>query len=68
MIKLKQLKKGDLFLRKEPKDDQNVSASSVWVRGDYVPSERKYSCYKWDDVNHESFLKGDKLVFVEFCF
>lgn len=68
MIKLKQLKKGDLFLRKEPKDDQNVRASSVWVRGDYVPSERKYSCYKWDDVNHESFLKGDKLVFVEFYF
>lgn len=68
MVELRKLKKGDYFIRKELKEGSEVRASQVWVKGDYIPSEHKFSCYKWDDVNHESFLKGSKEVFVEFCF
>lgn len=62
---VKELKKGDYFTLKpieEPKESQ------VYVRGEYDRSEKKYSCYKFSDVNAERFYKGDKEVFVDFIF
>ena len=61
-IRLKDVKKGDFFRVK------NTPNAPVWVRGEYERNEKKYSCYKYDDVNHEAFYKGDKLVFVDFEF
>ena len=60
-MKLKNLKKGDYFLRKP-------GTSTVLVRGSYCRELKKYSCYYFDDVNHEIFLKGETSVFVDFEF
>lgn len=54
---LSSLKKGEFFKLKP------TSSSPLWVRGDYERSSKSYSCYKYDDVNHERFFKGTKKVF-----
>lgn len=59
---IKELKKGEFF---------RLSASEsapVWVKGYYVASEKKYEAYKYEDTNRETFLKGNRKVFVEFTF
>lgn len=40
----------------------------VWIRGEYVRSEKKYSCTKFDDINHENWFKGSREVFIDFEF
>lgn len=59
---IKQVKKGQFFRLTESE------SAPVWVRGYYVPSERKYEAYKFDDTNHESFLKPDRNVYTDFEF
>lgn len=59
---IRKLKKGEFF-RLEDSD-----TAPVWVRGEYVPSEKKFSTYKYDDVNHERLCKGETEVFVDFTF
>lgn len=49
-IELRKLGRGDLF-RLAGNDD-----APVWVRDEYDRSERKYLCYKWDDVNHWTYM------------
>lgn len=62
MKAIKDLKKGDFFRLK------NSETAPVWVRGEYVRSERKYSCHKFDDANHEKLAPGKVEVFTEFEF
>lgn len=62
---LKNLKKGDFFTLKP---NEYPSENVVWIRGEYDRSERKYSCYKFADVNHESFRKGTLKVYTDFIF
>ena len=70
--KIKDLKLGDFFVTSSKSIDFNTEevkrSSSVWVRGSYDPGSKTYSCYKYDDVNHENFFKGDKEVFFDFTF
>lgn len=40
----------------------------VWVRGEFIREAQKYSCYKFDDVNHEKLMKGTQTIFVDFEF
>ena len=56
------MKKGELFRFKES------DTAPVWVRGDYVPEAKKFSTYKYDDVNHEHLFKGDTKGFIGFTF
>ena len=63
---IKDLKKGEFFTLKDY--GEYPPESRVYVRGDYERSEKKYSCYKFTDVNAESFFKGNRLVFVGFTF
>jgi hypothetical protein len=56
-VKIKDLKKGDYF---RLRDTEN---SPLWVRGEYIRECKKYSTYKYDDVNHERLIKGDKIVY-----
>lgn len=61
-ITIRELKKGEFF---------RLSASEsapVWVKGYYIASEKKYEAYKYEDTNRETFLKGNRKVFVEFTF
>ena len=62
MKTIKQLKKGEFFRLK--KGDH----APVWVRGEYLRSERRYSCHKFDDTNHEKLIPGKVEVFTEFEF
>lgn len=65
-IKLKDIKKGDFFTLKNYGEfpDEN----KVYVKGDFDRSSKKYSVYKFSDVNNETFKKGDLIVFTDFIF
>jgi hypothetical protein len=58
---IKYLPKGEYFKRKP-------DAKSIYVRGEYVREEKKYSCYDTEDINREIFLKGDTVVYVGFTY
>ena len=62
---IKQLKKGTYFTLKQiefPKESQ------VYIRGEYIPEAKAYSCCKYSDMNAERLLKGTKEVFTDFTF
>lgn len=56
-IELRKLGRGDLF-RLAGNDD-----APVWVRDEYDRSERKYLCYKYDDVNHWAYMRSVRGVY-----
>lgn len=59
---IKQINQGEFF-RLRPTD-----SAPVWVRGYYCREDKTFEAYKWDDTNHETFLKGNRKVFVGFTF
>ncbi|MDC1809088.1 hypothetical protein POZ03_01270 [Bacteroides uniformis] len=59
---IRELKKGEFFRLKDS------DTAPVWVRDEYIPSLKKYSTYKFDDINHEHPLKGSIKVFIGFTF
>ena len=62
---LKDLKRGEFFTLKEA---ENPEEKIIWVKGEYDRTEKKYSCYKFSDVCHESFKKGTAKVWTDFTF
>ena len=54
---MQKIGRGDLF-RLAGNDD-----APVWVRDEYDRSERKYLCYKWDDVNHWTYMRSARGVY-----
>ena len=58
-IELRKVKQEEIFRL------TNSETAPLWVRGYYERSERKYECYKYDNYNHETFLKGSRQVFVD---
>ena len=61
MTTLKTLKNGDYFKRK-------LDSKKVYVKSDYDKSLKKFSCYDFNDVNSELFLKSNTIVFIDFEF
>lgn len=59
---IRELKKGEFFRLRES------DTAPVWVRDEYIPALKKFSTYKFDDVNHEHLLKGNTIVFTGFAF
>ena len=59
---IRELKKGEFFRLKDSE------TAPVWIRGEYIPSEKKFSTYQYDDVNHERLCKGKTEVYVGFTF
>lgn len=59
---IRELRKGELFRLSDRE------TAPVWVRGEYIHGAKKYITYKYDDVNHERLLSGDKRVIVDFIF
>lgn len=59
---IKDLKRGEYFRL----TDSNMAP--VWVRGEYSREAKKYSTHRFDDVNHERLLRGDRVVWVGFTF
>ena len=60
--KIKKMKTSDFFRLKDSE------TSTVWVRGEYDRSLKKYSTHKFDDANHERFVSPNLEVFTEFDF
>ena len=56
---LRKVREGDFFRLNDSED------APLWVRGYYVRSERKFEVFKYDDVNHEGFMRGSRAVYVE---
>ena len=61
IVPLRELKAGTFFRRKP-------NAAKVYVRGEYLPGEKKFSCTDYGDTNREMFLEGSTPVFAGFCF
>lgn len=60
-----QLKKGEYFTLYEYGEPLS---RSVYVRGDYDRSSKRYICHKFDDFNSTHLLKGDRVVYTDFVF
>lgn len=60
--KVKNLNQGTYFKLK-PSD-----TAPVWVRDHYDRASKTYACHKYDDYNHEKFLKGSQNVYINFTF
>lgn len=58
-VRISDLKQGDYFRMKDSYD------APIWVRNHYDRSSKKYSISRYDDVCHEIFVKGLKLVYVD---
>lgn len=67
VVKLKDLKEGDFFSLKSL-GGKEAKENQIWIKGKYDKSTRKYSCSKFNDINHENEFKGDKVVFTDFIF
>lgn len=62
---IKDLKKGDYFTLKpiaEPKENQ------VFIKGDYVRTDKKYECTKFSDFCSFRYLKSNTVVYTDFIF
>jgi hypothetical protein len=59
---LKALPKGEFFKLNDSE------SSPVWVRDYYDRGSRSIRVYKFDDINHEKFMRANKPVFVGFTF
>ena len=62
MKMLKNVKKGDLFRLKD------TQTAPVWVKGEYVRSEKAYECWKYEDCRHFSLFRSEKKVFTDFYY
>lgn len=71
---LKNVKKGDYFvLTPNVKFEGDtpfgeVKSKYVRVRGDYCRKLKMFEVYKFDDVNDCRFMRGDRIVYVDFMF
>ena len=45
-----------------------TETAPVWVRDHYDKSSKTYACHKYDDSNHEKFLKGKRKIYIDFTF
>lgn len=63
--KIRDLKSGDFFTLKP---HEYPTEAQVWIRDEYDRSEKKFCCYKWNDVCHTNTFNGDKLVWTDFIF
>lgn len=43
----------------------NSESAPLWIRGEYDRSDKKFECYKYDNVNHWTEFKGTRLVYVD---
>ena len=62
-MKVNDIKKTDFFTLKEIAEPNE---SQVYIRGEYCRENKKYSCYKFNDVNYERLFDGSKEVYTGF--
>ena len=59
---IKSLKRGDFF---KLSDKPNAT---IYIRGDYDKSDKKYECCKFYDCNSFRYFNGNKTVITGFTF
>lgn len=57
-VELRKVKQGEFFKLSEN--------GRVYIRGYYERSCKKYEAIWYDDLNHESFIKGSRIVIIDF--
>lgn len=70
-VLLKQVKKGEFFALSNNvryNEDGEVLSKYVYVRDAYDRESKKYEVYKFDDVNEYRFIKGTRIVWIDFMF
>lgn len=60
-IAIKDLPAGEFFKRKP-------DAKKVYIREDYIPSEKRYVATDWEDTCRMLYLKGATIVYTGFEF
>lgn len=70
-VKIKDLKKGELFVLSPDFIDEYrevISYTKIYERGVYCRDLKRYSATKFSDICFERFFKGDKIVYIDFIF
>lgn len=70
-VLLKQVKKGEFFTLADKvkfNEDGEVLSRYVYIRSDYDREIKKYEVYKNDDMNDYRFMRGTRIVWIDFCF
>lgn len=70
-ILLKDVRKGEYFTltqKVQRDEDDEVLSKYVYVRSDYDREEKKYEVYKFDDINDYRYMKGTRIVWIDFIF
>lgn len=49
-------------------EDGEVLSKYVYIRSDYDREIKKYEVYKFDDMNDNRFMKGTRIVWIDFAF
>lgn len=63
-IELRALKKGEFFKR----SIKGAPSKTVYVKGSYDKSSKRFDCSKFEDVNAFIQLKPSSLIFSDFTF
>ena len=45
-----------------------TDTAPVWVRDHFDRATQTYACHKYEDSNHETFLKGNRDIYIDFTF
>lgn len=70
-VLLSSVRKGEYFTltnKVKCNEDDEVLSRYVYVRSDYDRDSKKYEVYKFDDVNNYRFMKGTRIVWIDFIF
>lgn len=70
-VLLKNVRKGEYFTltqKVQRNEDDEVLSKYVYVRSDYDMESKKYEVYKFDDMNDYRYMKGTRIVWVNFIF
>ena len=65
-VTLRELPKGAFFTLRDY--GEYPDGDRVYVKGDYDRSDHKYTCHKYYDMMHESYIKPDRKVWSGFTF
>lgn len=67
-VQLRNVALGDYFMLSAPNHCEQADERKVYIRGEYDRTSKRYSVTKYTDYCAERFLRGDRLVWVGFCF
>lgn len=70
-VLLKDVRRGEYFTLTDKvkyNEDGEVLSKYVYIRSDYDREIKKYEVYKNDDMNDYRFMKGTRIVWIDFVF